>query len=120
LVDFDDKSHARIRESEMVGICETPIAQAIRYSRNQRDALSRFLEDGRLPAHNNWSEAALRREVVGRRNWLFLGNDDAGDVNASRAGQLAQDARPSRHSAAARRQRLSPFHPRQGPGPLPQ
>jgi hypothetical protein len=29
---------------------ETPIARAIRYARNQRDALSRFLEHGRLPA----------------------------------------------------------------------
>ena len=68
---------------------DTPIARAIGYARNQRDALSRFLEDGRLPAHNNWSEAALRREVVGRRNWLFLGNDDAGDVNAAFVSLLA-------------------------------
>jgi transposase len=68
---------------------ETPIARAIGYARNQRDALSRFLENGRLPAHNNWSEAALRREVVGRRNWLFIGNDDAGDVNAAFVSLLA-------------------------------
>ena len=31
---------------------ETPIAKAIGYARNQRDALSRFLDDGRLPIHS--------------------------------------------------------------------
>ena len=34
---------------------DTPIANGIRYARNQRVALSRFLEDGRLPIHNNMS-----------------------------------------------------------------
>ena len=45
---------------------DTPIADGIRYARNQRVGLSRFLEDGRLPIHNNMSELALRREAVGR------------------------------------------------------
>jgi hypothetical protein len=68
---------------------ETPLAKGLRYALNQRDALVRFLEDGRLPIHNNQSEQALRREAVGRENWLFIGNDDAGDVNASFASLLA-------------------------------
>jgi hypothetical protein len=37
----------------------------------------RFLDDGRLPIHNNSSERALRREAIGRKNWLFVGTDDA-------------------------------------------
>ena len=41
---------------------ETPISKAIGYARNQRAALERFLDDGRLPIHNNHSENALRRE----------------------------------------------------------
>jgi transposase len=61
---------------------DTPIAKGIGYARNQRTALGRFLRDGRLPVHNNASENALRREVVGRKNWLFVGNDDAAEVNA--------------------------------------
>jgi len=68
---------------------DTPIAKAIGYARNQRDALSRFLEDPRLPAHNNASENGLRREVVGRRNWTFVGSDDAGEVNATFVSLLA-------------------------------
>jgi transposase len=68
---------------------ETPISKAIGYARNQRQALSRFLEDGRLPIHNNISENALRREALGRKNWLFLGNDEGGTVNATLVTLLA-------------------------------
>ena len=60
---------------------ETPIAKAIGYARNQREALSRFLEDGRLPLHNNISELQLRRQAIGRKNWLFVGSDDGGVTN---------------------------------------
>ena len=67
----------------------TPISDAIRYARNQRVGLSRFLEDGRLPIHNNMSELALRREAVGRKNWLFVGSDDGGEVNAIFTSLLA-------------------------------
>ena len=68
---------------------ETPLAKGIRYALNQRAALERFLEDARLPAHNNGSENALRREAVGRKNWLFVGNEDAGEVNAAFVSLLA-------------------------------
>ncbi len=39
---------------------ETPIQAALRYATNQRVALRRFLDDDRLPAHNNISELNLR------------------------------------------------------------
>ena len=68
---------------------ETPIAKAITYARNQRDALKRFLDDARLPLCNNISERSLRREVVGRRNWMFIGNDDAGEINTVFVSLLA-------------------------------
>ena len=68
---------------------ETPLAKGIRYALNQCAALERFLEDARLPAHNNGSENALRREAVGRKNWLFVGNDEAGEVNAAFVSLLA-------------------------------
>jgi len=68
---------------------DTPISDGIRYARNQRIGLTRFLEDGRLPIHNNWSELELRRQAVGRKNWLFVGNDDAGAVNATFTSLLA-------------------------------
>ena len=68
---------------------ETPTAKAIGYALNQRVALQRFLDDGRLPIHNNGSERALRREAIGRKNWIFVGSDDAGEVNANFVSLLA-------------------------------
>ena len=68
---------------------ESPMAQGIGYARNQRVALRRFLDDGRLPMHNNISEMNLRREVVGRKNWLFVGSDDGGEINAVFVSLLA-------------------------------
>lgn len=68
---------------------ETPTAKAIGYALNQRVALQRFLDDGRLPIHNNGSERALRREAIGRKNWLFVGNDDAAEINAAFVSLLA-------------------------------
>jgi transposase len=75
--------------SIVAALDETPLAKGLRYALNQRRALERFLNDGRLPIHNNHSEQALRREAVGRKNWIFIGNDDAGEVNAAFASLLA-------------------------------
>jgi transposase len=71
---------------------ETPLAAALTYAGNQRLALSRFLADGRLPLHNNRSELELRRQVVGRRNWLFVGTDEAATVNTTFVSLLASCA----------------------------
>lgn len=68
---------------------DTPISDGIRYARNQRVGLSRFIEDGRLPIHNNMSELNLRSEAVGRKNWLFVGSDEGGEVNARFVSLLA-------------------------------
>ncbi len=68
---------------------ETPIQKAITYARNQEAALRRFLDDGRLPLHNTFSEREVRREAIGRKNWLFLGSDDGGDTNATFVSLLA-------------------------------
>jgi transposase len=68
---------------------ESPIAKAIGYALNQKDALERFLGDGRLPLHNNISELNLRREVVGRRNWLFVGSEDGANANTTFVSLIA-------------------------------
>ena len=67
----------------------TPIQKAIGYALNQEEALRRFTTDARLPLHNNVSENALRREALGRKNWLFLGSDDGGDANATFVSLIA-------------------------------
>jgi hypothetical protein len=77
------------QEVALSALDETPISKAVNYALNQRVALRRFLEDGRIPIHNNISENALRREAMGRKAWLFLGSDDGGETNASLVSLLA-------------------------------
>ena len=84
-----DAFFAWCEEEALKVIEETPASKAIRYALNQRVALSRFLTDGSVPLHNNWSENELRREALGRKNWLFLGSDKGGEVNATLVSLLA-------------------------------
>lgn len=49
---------------------------ALEYTHNQREALMRFLDDGRLLMENNRSERAIKSVVLGRKAWLFVGSDD--------------------------------------------
>jgi transposase len=57
----------------------SPMGKAFTYARNSWEALGRFLDDAALPLDNNASEAALRRVALGRKNYLFVGDVDAGD-----------------------------------------
>jgi transposase len=68
---------------------DTPIHDGVRYARNQREGLQRFLKDGRLPLDNNISERELSRQAVGRKDWLFVGSDDGARTNAVFTSLLA-------------------------------
>lgn len=57
---------------------KSPLGVAIRYTLNRWDELGHFLEDARIPLDNNPAESALRRVAMGRKNFLFVGNDEAG------------------------------------------
>jgi len=76
-------------EQAKVVLDGTPLDAALTYATNQKDALRRFLDDGRLPLDNNISERALRREAVGRKNWLFVGSDDGARTNTLFVSLLA-------------------------------
>ena len=54
------------------------LAKAVTYAQNQGEALRRYTEDGRLTIDNNVSERTLRHQAIGRKNWLFLGSENAG------------------------------------------
>lgn len=53
----------------------SPLDSAITYYDNQRAALHRFLEDGRLRLDNNLSEQQLRNVILGCHNWTFFANE---------------------------------------------
>jgi transposase len=52
------------------------VRTALGYARNQRDALVRFLDDGRLVMDNSRAERAIKAVALGRKAWLFCGSDD--------------------------------------------
>jgi transposase len=56
-----------------------PMGEAIHYALAQWNALNLFLTDARLPVDNNVSENALRAAALGRKNYLFVGHDTAGE-----------------------------------------
>ncbi len=58
------------------------VGQAINYVSSRWDSFIRYCEDGRLAIDNNVSERTLRPCAIGRKNWLFLGDDDAGKTAA--------------------------------------
>jgi transposase len=62
---------------------KSSLAGAFNYAINRREALSRFITDGRLEVDNNIAENAMRCIALGRKNYLFAGSDSGGDRAAS-------------------------------------
>jgi transposase len=65
------------------------IGQAATYTRNQWQALNRYVEDGELSIDNNAAERAMRPVAIGRKNWLFVGSPDAGKRAATLMSLIA-------------------------------
>jgi len=67
-----------VAEYEKVRAVRGPLRSAFGYLVRQKNALMRFLDDGRLRLDNNHSEGELRKIATGRKAWLFVGSDDHG------------------------------------------
>ena len=57
---------------------KSPFGKALTYLNNNWDSLQVFLTDPKIKLDNNISERALRIVAVGRKNYLFVGNTEAG------------------------------------------
>jgi transposase len=57
---------------------KSPMALAVGYALSNWTALTQFVDDGRIEAHNNAAERALRCVALGRKNYLHLGSDVGG------------------------------------------
>jgi transposase len=57
--------------------------KALGYALNQEAELRRVLLDGDIPLDNTRAERALRKIVVGRKNWLFYGTDTHAEAAAA-------------------------------------
>jgi hypothetical protein len=61
---------------------KSQMGKAIRYTLTLWDGLNVFLEDGRVEIDNNPVENAIRPTAVGKKNWLFIGEAQAGERSA--------------------------------------
>ena len=71
-------------------------AKAIDYSLSNWRALTHYLDDGDVPIDNNAVENSIRPLSVGRKNWLFVGSQQAGE-RAAVVLSLIESAKLSGH-----------------------
>jgi transposase len=58
------------------------MGKAINYALEQWSSLLLYLDDGRLEIDNNLVENAIRPTAIGKKNWLFIGEANAGERGA--------------------------------------
>jgi transposase/uncharacterized short protein YbdD (DUF466 family) len=78
--------------TDQIVLPKSDMAEAIRYIRNHWDALNLYATDGRIPIDNNRVEQLMREVALGRKNWLFVGNVEAGE-RAARLMTLVSSAK---------------------------
>ena len=78
-----DSFYEWARDAMRLAPARTHAARALGYALNQEQELRRVLLDGRLPMDNTRSERALRKIVVGRKNWMFYGSDTHAEAAAA-------------------------------------
>ena len=75
-------------------------AKAIDYTLRRWQALTVHLQDARIPVDNNAVENAIRPLALGRKNWLFVGSQQAGE-RAAVLMSLIESAKLNGHDAWA-------------------
>ena len=58
------------------------LGSAMDYALNQWPTLEVFFKDGRVEIDNNLVENAIRPTAIGKKNWLFIGQAEAGERSA--------------------------------------
>ena len=61
---------------------QSDLGQALSYLLTRWTEHPRYLEDGRIEIDNNLVENAIRPTALGKKNWLFIGAEEAGDTAA--------------------------------------
>jgi hypothetical protein len=61
---------------------QSSLGKAISYALGQWQSLEVYLKDGTIEIDNNLVENAIRPTALGKKNWLFFGDADAGRRSA--------------------------------------
>jgi transposase len=59
------------RRNRTEGLADSKLGDAVSYTLNHWDYLTRYTEDGRMPIDNNLLERDIRIFATGRKSWLF-------------------------------------------------
>ena len=73
---------AWLDERDREELPKSPLREGVNYLRNRWEAFERFLEDGAIPIDNNRTEGVVKGPVMGKKAWLFFGNENAGQTAA--------------------------------------
>ncbi len=71
---------------------KSDIKKAFTYTLNQWNALNRYVQEGYLSMDNNLAERMVKYAAIGRKNYLFVGNERAGR-NAANFYSLVNSAK---------------------------
>jgi transposase len=88
-----DDIHKYLEREQPHVLPKSPEGEAIAYTLSNWKALTRYLEDGDLEIDNNGAERSLRSVAVGRKNWMFYGNDNGGRTAAVLSSLIATSKR---------------------------
>ena len=77
-----EQLHQRLLDWKQQLLPKHPMAEAVGYALNQWKPLTAFLGDGAIPIHNNLAEQQMKRIALGRKNYLFVGNQRGGATAA--------------------------------------
>jgi len=81
IVDRFQRALVRLKNSGRY-LPQSLLGQAMDYALSQWPTLEMFLQEGRIEIDNNLVENAIRPTALGKKNWLFIGDADAGQRSA--------------------------------------
>jgi transposase len=61
----------------------TPLHKAVHYMLKRPTVFKRFLDDPNLRIENNTAEHAMRKFVIGRKNWMFFGSERGAEAGCT-------------------------------------
>lgn len=70
------------RRNRTEGLAYSKLGDAVSYTLNQWDYLTRYTEDGSMPIDNNPLERDIRIFATGRKSWLFSDTVDGAKASA--------------------------------------
>lgn len=75
-----DKIHELVSQAKPS--TKSALGAAITYTLNQWPYLIKYIEYGEAEIDNNWCENQIRPFAIGRKNWMFLGNERSAHIAA--------------------------------------